>query len=88
MKISTFYNWCLVLLFFILIFMMLNGCTQVKTTTIVTNKFTQTDYNYHCLDGTKTFTQIIVCYQTQDKAEKAQNKITNELIKQSQNNEK
>ena len=59
---------------------MLASCTVTKTESINTNQFLQTDYNYNCLDGTKTFTQIIVCYQEQDAAEKAQNKITNELI--------
>lgn len=60
----------------------LSGCTEQPQTTIInTNQFIQEDYNYMCLDGKKTFTQIIICYQAQDKAEKTQNKITNELIK-------
>jgi len=61
----------------------LSGCTETHQTTVInTNQFIQEDYDYMCLDGTKTFTQIIVCYQTQDKAEKAQNHITNKLIKE------
>jgi hypothetical protein len=56
------------------------GCTTTKPTVIQTNKFIQTDYDYNCLTGDKTFSEIIICYQAQDKAEKAQNKITNELI--------
>ena len=59
----------------------LSGCTKQPQTTINTNQFIQEDYDYICLDGAKTFTQIIICYQAQDKAEKTQNKITNELIK-------
>lgn len=66
---------------FIFLFGNLMGCASNKTVIISTNKLVQTDYNYQCLDGTKTFTQIILCYQAQDKAEKAQNKITNELLK-------
>ena len=56
------------------------GCTKTKPTIIQTNKFMQTDYDYNCLQGDKTFSEIIICYQTQDKAEKAQNAITNNLI--------
>lgn len=56
------------------------GCTTTKPTVIQTNKFIQTDYDYNCLTGDKTFSEIILCYQAQDKAEKAQNKITNQLI--------
>lgn len=56
------------------------GCTTTKPTVIQTNKFVQTDYDYNCLTGDKTFSEIILCYQAQDKAEKAQNKITNQLI--------
>lgn len=64
----------------IVVLLALTGCTQVKPNIIETNKFIQTDYNYNCLQGDKTFSEIIICYQTQDKAEKAQNAITNALI--------
>lgn len=64
--------------------LILVGCTNTEVRPIYTNEYVQKDYDYHCLDGTKTFTQIIVCYQTQDNAEKAQNKITNDLILQDQ----
>lgn len=64
----------------IVVFLALTGCTQVKPNIIETNKFIQTDYDYNCLQGDKTFSEIIICYQTQDKAEKAQNAITNALI--------
>lgn len=69
------------LTFFLLSFGILLGCTSEKTIVVSTNQLIQTNYNYQCLDGTKTFTQIILCYQAQDKAEKAQNKITNDLLK-------
>lgn len=74
------FNICLFWTIVILICLM--GCTQVKPTIIQTNKFVQTDYDYNCLQGDKTFSEIIICYQTQDKAEKAQNAITNALIKE------
>ena len=70
------------LLLFILV---LSACTFSKPTIISTNNFIQTNYDYNCLDDSKTFTEIIICYQAQDKAEKAQNKITNELIQESLN---
>ena len=69
-------------LIFILILTILVGCTTHTTNVISTNRYIQTDYDYDCLDGNKTFSQIIVCLQKQDSAEKAQNKITNDLIKQ------
>lgn len=70
----------LILFLTIIIIFSLMGCTQTKPTIIQTNKFMQTDYDYGCLKGDKTFSEIILCYQTQDKAEKAQNSITNDLI--------
>lgn len=76
---KTFCKYLLIVVLFLFTFSCINGCTT-KTTVISTNNFIQTDYNYNCLEGDKTFTQIILCYQTQDKAEKVQNKVTNELI--------
>lgn len=76
---KTFCKYLLIFVLFLFAFSCINGCTT-KTTVISTNNFIQTDYNYNCLEGDKTFTQIILCYQTQDKAEKVQNKVTNELI--------
>ena len=64
----------------IVILLAVMGCTTTKPTIIQTIEFIQTDYDYNCLTGDKTFSQIILCYQAQDKAEKAQNKITNQLI--------
>lgn len=60
---------------------LLCGCS-VKQNQIAINSYIQTDYDYQCLDESKTFTQIITCYQLQDKAEKEQNRITNEMILQ------
>lgn len=75
-------------IFWILVILLaLMGCTQTKPTIIQTNKFIQTDYDYNCLQGDKTFSEIILCYQAQDKAEKAQNAITNALISKESNDE-
>ena len=60
---------------------LLCGCS-VKQNQISINSYIQTDYDYQCLDESKTFTQIITCYQLQDKAEKEQNRITNKMILQ------
>lgn len=68
------------LFWIIVILLALMGCTINKPTVIQTNQFIQTDYDYKCLIGDKTFSEIILCYQAQDKAEKAQNAITNQLI--------
>ncbi|MBO4622541.1 MAG: hypothetical protein J5691_01505 [Bacilli bacterium] len=70
----------IILVFFCL---MLVGCSWFSTTTTInTNQYYQTDYNYFCLDGDKTWSQIVVCLKAEDDAEKAQNKITNELLDQ------
>lgn len=70
----------IVIFWIIVVLLAVTGCTQIKPTVINTNKYIQTDYDYNCLQGDKTFSEIIICYQTQDKAEKAQNAITNALI--------
>lgn len=63
------------------IFGLLSACAKTEPAPVInTNQFIQTNYDFNCLDGTKTFTQIILCYQEQDDAEKAQNNITNKLI--------
>ena len=54
---------------------------QIKTK-IAQCKEWQTDYNYFCLDGDKTWSQIVVCLDAESKAEKAQNKVTNDLLDQ------
>lgn len=69
------------LVFYLFIFSCLIGCSSKEDTIVVSNnQFIQTNYDYNCLDGTKTFTQIILCYQAQDSSEKAQNNLTNSLI--------
>lgn len=70
-----------IFLFFALI---LVGCSWfgTTTTTLATNQYYQTDYNYFCFDGDKTWSQIVICLDAESKAEKAQNKVTNELLDQ------
>lgn len=69
----------IIILFFCL---MLVGCSWFgsNNTTIAINQYYQTDYNYFCFDGDKTWSQIIVCLDAENKAEKAQNKVTNDLL--------
>ena len=67
-------------LYFCLI-LILAGCQQCPTPIISTNNLTQTNYEYHCLTGDKTFSEIIICQKAQDAAEKKQNNITNEFLK-------
>ncbi len=59
---------------------MLFGCNRATNNTINTNQFYQTDYEYFCFDGTKTWSQLVLCLDAENKAEKAQNKVTNELL--------
>lgn len=66
--------------YILIILGILLGCSFNKPTIINTNQYIQTDYDFQCLIGDKTFTEIIICYQEQDSAEKMQNKLTNELI--------
>lgn len=66
---------------YVFVFLHLGGCTTHTTNVVSTNKLVQTDYDYNCFDGTKTFSQIIVCQQEQDEAEKTQNKVTNDLLR-------
>ena len=71
-----------IIMFAILVFFgfMLFGCSTQNNTIINTNQFYQTDYDYFCFDGNKTWSQIVVCLKAQDDAEKAQNQVTNELL--------
>ena len=63
--------------------LMLVSCSWFGTTnTINVNQYYQTDYNYFCFDGNKTWSQIVVCLDAESKAEKAQNKVTNDLLDQ------
>ena len=70
----------LLILFYIVVFSSLSGCTTHTTNIVTTNKLIQTDYDYDCLGDDKTFSQIIMCYQKQDASEKAQNHVTNTLL--------
>ena len=60
---------------------LLMGCQSCPPTVISTNNLTQTNYDYQCLTGDKTFSEIIICQKAQDAAEKKQNNITNEFLK-------
>lgn len=61
--------------------MILTGCQSCPPTVVSTNNLTQTNYDYQCLTGDKTFSEIIICQKAQDTAEKKQNDITNEFLK-------
>lgn len=59
----------------------LSSCSLfTKPTMISNNMYYQTDYNYFCLDGNKTWSEIVVCLNTQNRAERAQNKVTNDIL--------
>jgi len=78
---QKFFNSLVLLLILLLLLLCLTACSTTKPIVISTNNYIQTNYDYNCLSDDKTFTQIIMCYQKQDKAEKAQNKLTNDMIK-------
>ena len=65
----------------ILCAMLLTGCRSCPPTIVTTNNLTQTNYDYQCLSGDKTFSEIIICQKAQDTAEKEQNNITNKFLK-------
>ncbi len=74
-----------IILFIILLFfcLMLVGCSWFSSSKpIQTNQFYQTDYNYFCLEEGKTWSQIVVCLNAEGNAERAQNKVTNDLLDQ------
>ena len=66
----------------LLLMLCLSGCWWCKSDSyVVVNDYRQTNYpNSQCYDGTKTFSQIIVCMQEVDAKEKAQNNTTNEML--------
>ena len=66
-----------IFLFFCLI---LVGYSWNKPTVVQTNQYYQQDYDYFCFDETKTWSQIVVCLTAEGKAERTQNKITNDLL--------
>lgn len=57
---------------------LLSGC--FNNTTIHTNRLYQTDYDYQCFSGNKTWSEIVICLDTQNQAERAQNKVTNDIL--------
>ena len=70
-------------IFIVMFSLFLSSCSLfTKPTVISNNMYYQTDYNYFCFNGDKTWSQIVVCLKAQDDAEKAQNKVTNELLDQ------
>lgn len=71
----------LILAFAVIFLLILTGCQSCPPVVISTNNLTQTNYDYQCLSGDKTFSEIIICQKAQDNAEKKQNNITNEFLK-------
>ncbi len=71
----------LIIAFLAIMLMALTGCKSCPPTVVSTNNLTQTNYDYQCLSGDKTFSEIIICQKAQDAAEKKQNNITNEFLK-------
>ena len=71
---------------FIVVFsLFLSSCSLfTKPTVISNNMYYQTDYNYFCFSGNKTWSEIVVCLNTQNQAERAQNKITNDILNNSE----
>lgn len=67
---------------FIVVFsLFLSSCSLFTRPNVISNNmYYQTDYNYFCLDGDKTWSQIVVCLKAESEAEKAQNKVTNDLL--------
>lgn len=58
--------------------LMLSGC--FSNTVIHTNRLYQTDYDYQCFSGNKTWSEMVICLNTQNQAERAQNKVTNDIL--------
>lgn len=64
----------------VILFIGLILCGCFNNTTIQTNRLYQTDYDYQCFSGNKTWSELVICLNTQNKAERAQNKITNAIL--------
>lgn len=73
-----------VILLYIVLCLLLSSCATHKDVIVTTNNYIQEDFDYDCLENDKTFTEIIVCYQAQIKAERLQNQVTNKLINENQ----
>ena len=71
---------------FIVVFsLFLSSCSLfTKPTVISNNMYYQTDYDYQCFSGNKTWSELVICLNTQNQAERAQNKITNDILNNSQ----
>lgn len=67
---------------FIVVFsLFLSSCSLfTKPTVISNNMYYQTDYNYFCLEEGKTWSQMVTCLVAENKAERTQNKITNDML--------
>lgn len=72
-------KWLMLFIISIFFCLMITGCTK-NTTTIQNNQFYQTDYDYMCFENDKTWSEIVICLNAESQAEKAQNKITNDLL--------
>lgn len=56
------------------------GCAK-DPSVVTVNNYRQTNYTtLHCFDGSKTFSQIIICQKEVDKKEKMQNNVTNSML--------
>jgi len=70
-------------IFIVMFSLFLSSCSLfTKPNVISNNMYYQTDYNYFCLEEGKTWSQIVVCLTAEGKAERTQNKITNDLLDQ------
>lgn len=67
-------------LIFIVACALFSGCAKDPQPVYV-NNYRQANYSsLHCFDGSKTFSQIIVCQKEVNIKEKTQNDITNKMI--------
>lgn len=64
--------WLIIMMFVLT----LEGCKEI----INTSAFYQTNYENNCLQTAKTRDELTLCYVYQDRQEKNQNNITNNLI--------
>lgn len=72
-------------IFIVMFSLFLSSCSLfTKPTVIHTNRLYQTDYDYQCFSGNKTWSEIVVCLNIQNQAERAQNKITNDILDNSE----
>lgn len=70
-------------IFIVMFSLFLSSCSLfTKPTVISNNLYYQSDYNYFCFEKGKTWSQIVVCLTAEGKAERTQNKITNDLLDQ------